>query len=141
MQAAIDWLNRNKDLGVLVLRIFIGIRLVYGVLDNVFDWKHMMLFRDFLDTAGFPLPLVSAVVSVYAQLFAGIMILLGWKIRIAALLMIINFLIAVLMVHLGQSFEQMTPALAMFFSNVLFLFYGAGKYAFDKQPAPKENNS
>ncbi|MGI8597613.1 MAG: DoxX family protein, partial [Chitinophagaceae bacterium] len=113
MQAAIDWLNRNKDLGVLFLRLFIGIRLVYGVLDNVFDWKHMMLFRDFLDTTGFPLPLVSAVVSVYAQLFAGIMILLGWKIRIAALLMIINFLIAVLMVHLGQSFEQMTPALAM----------------------------
>ncbi len=135
MHAAIDWLNRNKDLGVLFLRLFIGIRLVYGVLDNVFDWKHMMLFRDFLDTTGFPLPLVSAVVSVYAQLFAGIMILLGWKIRIAALLMIINFLIAVLMVHLGQSFELMTPALAMLFSNVLFLFYGAGRYAFDKPPA------
>ncbi|MGI8600532.1 MAG: DoxX family protein [Chitinophagaceae bacterium] len=135
MQGAIDWLNRNKDLGVLFFRLFIGIRLVYGVLDNVFVWNHMILFSDFLKQSGFPLPLASAIVSVYAQLIAGLMILVGWKIRIAALLMIINFLIAVLMVHLGQSFEQMTPALAMLFSNVLFLFYGAGKYAFDKTPA------
>jgi putative oxidoreductase len=135
MQTAIDWLNRNKDLGVLFLRLFIGTRLVYGVLDNVFDWDHMILFRDFLQQSGFPLPMVSAIVSVYAQLISGLLIFFGWKIRIAALLMIINFLIAILMVHLGQTFEQMTPALAMLFSNVLFLFYGAGKYAFDKQPA------
>jgi putative oxidoreductase len=95
----------------------------------------MILFRDFLQQAAFPFPLVSAIVSVYAQLVSGLMIVFGWKIRIAALLMILNFAIAVLMVHLGQSFEQMTPAMAMLFSNVLFLFYGAGKYAIDKQPA------
>jgi putative oxidoreductase len=95
----------------------------------------MILFRDFLQQSKFPFPLVSAIVSVYAQLVSGLMIVFGWKIRIAALLMILNCAIAVLMVHLGQSFEQMTPAMAILFSNVLFLFYGTGKYAIDKQPA------
>jgi len=28
-----------------------------------------------------------------------------------------------------DSFEDMTPALAMLFSSILFLFYGAGKFA------------
>ena len=43
--------------------------------------------------------------------------------------MIINFLVALVMVHARDSFEGMTPALAMLFSSILFLFYGAGKFA------------
>ena len=93
----------------------------------------MLLFRDFLAAFHFPLPLLSAVVSVYVQLIASVMILLGWKIRFAALFMIVNFLVALVMVHRFDSFEQMTPALAMLFFNVLFLFTGAGKYSLDRR--------
>jgi putative oxidoreductase len=126
-----SWLERNKDIGTLALRLFIGIRLVYGVADNVFSWDHMIKFRDFLQLFNFPAPLLSAMVSVYAQLLAGVMIVLGWKIRLAAMLMIVNFLVAIIMVHRGDSFEQATPALAMLFCSVLFLFSGAGKYSMD----------
>lgn len=125
------WLDRNKDLGVLFLRLFIGIRLIYGVADNVLGWEHMIKFRDFLQHFHFPFPMVSAVVSVYAQLLAGLMIVVGWKIRWASMLMIINFLVAVIMVHRKDTFESMTPALMMIFCCVLFLFQGAGKYALD----------
>jgi putative oxidoreductase len=93
----------------------------------------MLLFRDFLEQFGFPLPLVSAIVSVYAQFICGIMIIIGWKIRIASLLMIINFLIALLVVDRHGSFETMTPALAILFSAVVFLFQGAGRYSVDKE--------
>lgn len=43
--------------------------------------------------------------------------------------MIINFLVAIFMVHWGQTFEEMTPALAIIFSSLLFLFQGPGKYS------------
>lgn len=133
MQSFFNWLDRRKDAGILLLRLFTGIRLIYGVLDNVLSWHRMLEFRDFLQAFHFPLPLVSAIVSVYAQLFAGISYIFGWKIRYAAILMIINFAVAELMVHLNQTFEQMTPALAMLFISILFLFQGADKYSFDNR--------
>lgn len=87
----------------------------------------MLLFSDFLQKNNFPLPLVSAVISVYVQLIAGILILIGWKIRWAALLMIINFLVAIIMVHWRQSFEEMTSPLAILFINIFFFLNGAGR--------------
>lgn len=131
MQLFFNWLDRNKDVGVIIFRLFIGVRLVYGVIDNVLEWDHMIKFREFLQAFNFPLPLLSAITSVYAQLIAGLMFIVGWKIRYAAILMIINFLIAVIMVHWRDTFEQMTPALGVLFSSVLFLFYGAGRYSLD----------
>lgn len=125
------WLDHNKDLGVFFLRLFIGLRLIYGVVDNVVSWEHMLKFRDFLHLFNFPLPLLSAIVSVYAQLLAGVLIVVGWKIRWVSILLIINFLVAIFMVHRADTFEQMTPALMMIFCGLLFLFYGAGKYSVD----------
>ena len=125
-------LNQHKDVGVLLLRIFIGVRLIYGVMDNILSHHHMVRFRDFLEQFNFPFPMVSAIVSVYLQFFAGLMILVGWKIRIAAVLMILNFFIALIMVHRHDSFETMTPPLAILFCNILFLFQGAGYYSIDR---------
>ena len=127
-----QWLNQYKDVGVLILRIFIGIRLIYGVIDNIFSNHHMIRFRDFLEQFHFPFPMISAIVSVYLQFFAGLIILVGWKIRIAAVLMILNFFIALIMVHRHDSFEAMTPPLAILFCNILFLFQGAGYYSIDR---------
>jgi putative oxidoreductase len=124
-----QWLDRNKDAGILLLRIFIGLRLVYGVADNVFSWKHMQAFESFLQANHFPLPLYSAILSVYAQLICGLMILTGFHIRAAGLIMVINFLVALIMVHRNDTIEGMTPALAMLFSSVVFVFYGAGRFA------------
>lgn len=81
MNPFFNWLDRNKELGVLFLRLFIGICLIYGVLDNIFSWHHMIKFRDFLQHFNLPVPIVSAIVSVYAQLLAGLLFVFGWKIR------------------------------------------------------------
>jgi putative oxidoreductase len=123
----VKWLEENKDIGILLLRLFIGVRLIYGVADNVFSWHHMLTFEAFLRENGFPFPLISAMLSVYAQFISGILIITGFQIRIASLVMIINFMVALLMVHWYDTFEGMTPALAILFANVLFLFYGPGK--------------
>jgi putative oxidoreductase len=118
-----------QGIGLVLMRLFIGVRLIYGVQDNVLHWERMQEFEAFLAGVNFPFPLVCAFISVYVQLFAGLMILLGWKIRWAAAVMVFNFLVALIMVHREQNLEQMTPPLAMLFGSLLFLFEGAGPYS------------
>ena len=127
-----SWFDKHSDIGILILRLFTGVRLIYGVQDNIFSWNHMKEFESFLQQSGFPFPMVCAIVSVYAQAVAGLLFILGWKTRAGAVLMIINFLIAIIMVHLGQSFEQMTTVLFMLISAVVLLFTGAGRYSLDR---------
>lgn len=120
-------------IGIFLLRIFVGLRLLYGVIDNIISWEKMMEFSGFLELNGFPFPTISAVLSVYAQFICGILILTGFKIRFASLIMVFNFLIALLFVHLkaNHSIEVMTPALAMLFGSLTFLFTGADKISLD----------
>jgi putative oxidoreductase len=120
--------NDHSHIGLLILRIFIGLRLIHGVVDNIVSWTKMEEFAGFLSSFGFPFPILSAVVSVYAQFFAGIAILIGYQIRVAAALMIFNFVVALIMVHRHDSVEGMTPALAMLFGSACLFFTGAGKW-------------
>ena len=117
----------------MLLRLFIGTRLLYGVVDNIASREKMQEFAVFLETFHFPNPLLSAVVSVYAQAIAGILFIIGYQTRWAALVMSINFLIAFLMVHWGQPYDQLTAVLSMFFISLLFLFAGPGKYSLDRR--------
>ena len=61
------FLDANKHVGILLLRIFIGCRLIYGVIDNIFSWERMIEFSNFLEANNFPSPIISAVTSVYVQ--------------------------------------------------------------------------
>lgn len=124
----------NVAIGLLILRIFIGARILYGVIDNVINWDKMNEFAQFLSQYKFPYPIVSAITSVAIQLFCGFLILIGWQTKWSSLLLFLNFLIAILMVHFpnNDSIEVMTPALAMLFISAALMFTGAGKYSVDK---------
>ncbi len=132
VQSFFKWLDKNKDVGVFLLRLFIGFRLIYGVQEAAFSWDTMVMVGSFFEKFQFPFPLVCAAVSVYSQFVSGILLLLGWYTRYAAILMIINFTVAWIMVDRFGTVEDMTPALAILFSSILFLFQGAGKISLDK---------
>lgn len=123
--------ERRKDYGAVFLRLIIGWRLIDGTQDNVFSWERMIEFRNFLEQHGVPYPLAAAHVSVYAQFICGILYLLGAFVRPAALVMIINFISALYIAHLGTTFQQSFEALMMLFGSAFFLFYGAGKISLD----------
>ncbi|HSF52968.1 MAG TPA: DoxX family protein [Algoriphagus sp.] len=124
-----SYFEKHKDKGILILRIFLGSRLLFGVVDNVLSWRSMIEFSEFLASFHFPIPVMSAVMSVYAQFICAFMILTGFHVRIASIFMILNFLIALTFVHFanGDSIEQMTPAFAMLFGSMTLLFTGAGR--------------
>ena len=119
------------SIGLLLLRIFIGLRLIYGVIDYVLSWEKMIKFADFLAAFHFPMPTVSAVVSFAVQLLGGLSLLLGLYTKLFSSLLVINFIIALVVVHLqsNDSAEVMTPALAMLFGSLTIWFTGPGKYS------------
>ncbi|MBF8962634.1 DoxX family protein [Pontibacter sp. FD36] len=128
---AFAFFRRHKAYGVVFLRFAMGIFLIYGVQDNVFSWERMLEFRDFLQAHGVPYPLVAAHLSVYTQFLIGLMLLLGWGVRIAGLLLIINFTAAIIIVHIGQTFPQYYPAAELIFAGFFYLFNGAGPLSVD----------
>jgi putative oxidoreductase len=115
----------------LPIRLLLGGHLVYGVQDNVRSYAQMLEFRDFLLLHGFPVPLLSAHVSVYVQLLSGICYLTGLGTRVAAGLMIVNFLVALLMVHTGGPYAAAFPALAMLSGAIFLLLNGPGRPSVD----------
>jgi putative oxidoreductase len=123
------FLDANKQVGILLLRIFIGCRLFYGVIDNILSWERMIEFSNFLEANNFPFPIINAITSVYVQFFGAIFILVGFKLRIASFLLSINFIVALIFVHFraNDTIEGMTPALAMLFGCLTLLFTGADK--------------
>ncbi|HEY0744545.1 MAG TPA: DoxX family protein [Chryseosolibacter sp.] len=127
-----SFFDQYKGYGNLFLRLVIGWRLIDGTQDNVLSWERMLEFRDFLAVHGVPFPLVAANVSVYAQFICGILYMLGWFIRPAAIVMIINFIAALLIAHIGLTFEQSFDAWMMLLGSLFFLFAGAGKISVDE---------
>jgi putative oxidoreductase len=121
----------REEYGHIFLRLLIGWRLIDGTQDNIFSWERMIEFSDFLSAYGVVMPLAAAMISVYAQFVAGILYLLGAFIRMSALVMIVNFIVALLIVHAGTTFQESFQALTMLFGSVFFLFAGAGKFSVD----------
>jgi putative oxidoreductase len=122
----------NQHLGIFLFRVFLCLQILHGVLDNILSWNRMLEFRDYLQSEGFPFPLISAILSVYGQFFAALFLLIGYKSRWAAAVLVLNFLVAA-GVHLANHdpLSALFPALNILFGAVLFLFNGAGRLALD----------
>lgn len=127
------WFEERREFGAVFVRVLIGLFLIWGTQDNVFSHARMMEFRDFLAQAGFPFPLFCAYLSAYAQFLCGILYVIGWGVRPAAVVMIGNFIIALVMVHLNDTFQGAFPALMMLFGSVFLLFNGAGPLSIDRR--------
>ena len=125
-------IEKFKNYADLPIRLAVGFHLIYGTQDNVFSWDRMLEFEAFLLAFGFPMPLISAIVSVYAQFICGILFIIGWKVRWAGAVMMANFLIAIIMVHIGDSYPNVYPAISMFAGAVFMVLNGAGAMSMDQ---------
>jgi putative oxidoreductase len=127
----VRWLDERREYAAFFIRLAIGARLISGTEDNVFSWARMLEFEQFLAANGTPMPLVGAVVSVYAQFFCGILFILGLWTRPAAAVMAINFVAALVIAHRSTPFEVTWPALMMLAAALFFLLHGAGRPSLD----------
>ena len=127
----------NREIAPLLLRLFLAFVLIYGTLDNVVSHERMIEFRDFLAKNGFPMPMFSAHLSAYGQFIAGILLALGLFTRLTSIVVIINFIAALAMVHVGLPFNANIAPLAMLAGGIFFLLYGAPRYSLDAMVAER----
>ena len=124
-------LDPYREYGPLFIRLIVGYRLVWGTADNVFSYARMLEFSEFLAGHGVPWPLFAAFISAYAQFFAGVLFILGAWTRPAAAVMLINFTVGLLLVHIGQPFLDNYDALVMLFGAAFLFLHGAGGASVD----------
>ncbi|WP_425391166.1 DoxX family protein [Ekhidna sp.] len=124
-------MNKLRAYADLPIRLTVGFHLIYGTQDNVFSWERMIEFEKFLEAFGMPLPLVAAVVSVYAQFICGILFIVGWKVRLTGLVMVFNFIVAILLVHLNDPYPNVYPAISILSGSLFLVLYGEGKLSLD----------
>lgn len=91
-------LSRFSDAALLLLRLYLGGFLIWGVWDNIVSPERMAEFAGFLTAIGSPIPDVAAPVSVWAQFLVGGLLIPGFLTRWAGLLLAVNFLVAVVLI-------------------------------------------
>ena len=128
-----NFFERYREYGLFFIRLIIGFHLVYGTADNVFSRARMIEFSDFLAQRGVPFPLFAAHLSVYAQFICGLLFLVGAFVRPAAVVMIINFIAALVIAHRVGGYQPAALAWIMLFTSLGFLFHGAGKPSWDER--------
>jgi len=95
----------NLSWGITVLRVVVGIVfLAHG-------WQKLFQFgfhgvAGFFGGAGIPLPFVSAVIVTLVEFAGGIALILGFLTRFAAALNGFDMIVAILVVHLKNSFMK-----------------------------------
>jgi putative oxidoreductase len=123
--------QRFADFTLLLLRVFVGIFLLWSVWDNVASSAHMREFAQFLRQHGFPSPEILAPVSVYLQLAIGAGFILGLFTRWAGILCAINFAIAIAMVDRFQGMRGVFPPGCLVFIGLYLATHGAGRFSID----------
>jgi putative oxidoreductase len=120
----------NMDLALLILRVVLGIIMIYH------GWPKLTNLGGTIEGftgMGIPLPAVSAVFAMVAEVFGGLLLLVGAFTDIAGLLVAIDMLGAITFVHAKNGFPVNEGGfewpLALLAMALAIAFAGPGRYA------------
>jgi putative oxidoreductase len=123
--------QRFGDFALLLLRLFVGFFLIWGVWDNITEASRMQEFVEFLRQHGFPSPRLLAPVSVYLQFAVGVGFILGLFTRWAGILCVINFAVAIAMVDRFGGMRGIFPSGCLIAIGLYLATHGAGRFSLD----------
>jgi len=124
--------QRFSDAALLLLRLFVGLYLIWGVWDYITIGERMREFADLLGTHGFVAPQLLAPVSVYLQLAIGVAFILGVFTRWAGILCAVHFAVAIVMVDYLGGMRGIFPSGCLFVIGLYLATHGAGRLSFDE---------
>ena len=73
----------------------------------------------------------SLILTVFAEFFCSVLLILGLGVRLASIPLIINMVVILLYVQRGQPFAKKELSLMYLLIYIAFLIIGAGKYSID----------
>ena len=123
--------QRYSDFALLLLRVFVGVFLIWSVWDNVTDSARMREFSVFLAQHKFWAPDILAPLCAYLQLAIGIGFLLGAFTRWAGLLCVVVFAVAIAMVDRHGGMRGIFPSGCLVVIGLYLATYGAGRFSVD----------
>ena len=118
------------NFGLLLLRVGFSVGLMthgYGKFMKVIQGNF-----EFGDPIGIG-PTFSLILASIGEFIAPILILIGWKTRIASLFPIITMLVAFAIAHDGDPFSTKEKSFVYLISFLTLYFTGPGKYALGKE--------
>lgn len=130
---ALRALDLLRPFAWLALRLYLGWFLIVGVWDNISSPERMAEFEGFLRSLNCPMPEIAAPVSVWVQLAIGVVLIPGIFTRLAGLLLMANFIVAVLLfVGAGMNERQIYEPAILIFVGALLATHGAGSLSVDR---------
>jgi putative oxidoreductase len=122
-------MNKNfNDLGLLILRIgFAGLMLTHGIpkINSLFESP-----IKFTDPIGLG-ETTSLILALIGEVIAPILILVGFKTKLATIPAIITMAVAAFVVHANDPIDIKEKALLFLLGFIAILITGAGKYSVD----------
>jgi putative oxidoreductase len=133
------WLNTLQPLGVAVLRIVLGVAMLYHGWSKVVPasavhgdpmsalnhWAHFV--------EGLGMPRWLGYVSALTEFLGGAFLIMGLLSRLAAFLVTVNMLVALLRVNIHKGYAGAEYSIALAAMGLLILLSGPGKAAFDRR--------
>lgn len=121
---------RYIDVGLLLLRLFLGLAMFLG--HGLGKWEKLFAGGEikFADPFGIG-PLPSLAMAVFAEVICALLLVLGLLTRGVLIPLIITMLVAIFVVHISDGFGGMEKALLYGVGFVTLMLTGPGKYSFD----------
>ncbi|SFU53920.1 putative oxidoreductase [Pustulibacterium marinum] len=119
------------DVGLLFFRVAISVLMMvhgFGKLQMLLGGKG----ADFMPVFGLPATL-SLILAIIGEFVAPILIIIGFKTRLAAIPAAITMAVAVFIAHGGQPLAEKELAVVYLVAFVALAFTGAGKLSVDKK--------
>lgn len=128
-------LNNERDLAALVLRLGFGFFIVFG--HGLGKLQMLLGGGEIMFPGLFGLsPTISLVLAVGAEFFAGLLVMLGFKTRLASLPIIATMAVAAFIIHFSDPLfsgggAAKEPAILFLLGFVGTFLLGSGKYSVD----------
>jgi putative oxidoreductase len=123
--------QRFSDIALLLMRVFVGLFLIWSVWANITDGARMQEYSAFLAKHGFPAAGILAPVSAYLQLAVGLGFVLGLFTRWAGIICAVVFAVAIAMVDRFDGMRGVFPSGCLFVIGLYLATYGAGRFSVD----------
>ncbi len=119
----------SLDGALLVVRVWLGAMMAYHGFPKVFG--NAQGFVEYLNKLGFPAPELWAALAGGAEFFGGLLIVVGFLTRPAAIAVLITMLVAGFIAHGADPFSKKELALAYVALSLTTLLSGSGKFSLD----------
>ncbi len=119
------------NLAIFCVRVFIGLTMLSHGAPKLMKFMsgEPLHFADPLNIGVVP----SLVLTVFAEVFCSICIIIGLGTRFAVVPLMITMLVAAFVVHIGDGFREQETALLYLLIYFTLFITGSGRYSIDRQ--------